>query len=346
LRSAAALREAAAAMLEAAARLRPAARLDGFLVQEEARRGVELRLRLDDDAMFGPFIGFGLGGTAADLLGDEAFDLPPLNDALAGGLVRRSRAAILLRGYRDHPPADIDAVEDALVRLSQIAVDFPEIAALGINPLVARPDGVVALDASCRLRPAGQGALLAIPPYPQEWVTRWTTRAGEALTVRPIRPEDAEAHGEFFRRLTPEDIRWRFFSQLRELPPQQIARMTQLDYDREMAFVAVRTRPDGTEELLGVSRLIREPDGETGEFAVIVDRQMKGQGLGQHLMQRLFDWARASGIATVAGQVLADNAPMLAFVKRLGFTLKRSAEDEEVFDVRRPTTLPGEAEPL
>ncbi|WP_240791044.1 GNAT family N-acetyltransferase [Roseomonas sp. AR75] len=343
LRSAAALREAAAGMLEAVRRLRPEARIDGFLVQRQVERGLELRLRLEDDAMFGPFIGFGLGGTAADLLGDEAFDLPPLNDALAKALIARSRAAVLLAGYRDHPPADLDAVEDALVRLSQVAVDFPEIAALGINPLVARADGVVALDASCTLRPAGEAALLAIPPYPEEWVSRFTTRSGETLTIRPIRPEDAEAHGAFFRRLTPEDIRWRFFSQLRELPPQQIARMTQLDYDREMAFVAVRTAPDGSEDLLGVSRLIREPDGVTGEFAVIVDRAMKGQGLGRHLMERLFAWARVSGIATIAGQVLADNAPMLAFVSALGFAAKRSAEDDDVFEVTRPATLPGEA---
>jgi acetyltransferase len=281
LRSAAAVRDAAAAMLDAARCHRPEARLEGFLVQQEAARGEELRLRLDEDRMFGPFIGFGLGGTAADLLGDEAFDLPPLNHALAGGLIGRSRASRLLAGYRDHPPADRAAVVEALVRLSQIAVDFPEICTLGVNPLVARADGVVALDASCQLRPAGQTALLAVPPYPGEWVTTWRPREGEALTIRPIRPEDAEAHGEFFRRLTPEDIRWRFFSQLRELPPQQIARMTQLDYDREMAFVAIRLRPDGREELLGVSRLIREHDGESGEFAVIVDRQMKGQGLGR-----------------------------------------------------------------
>jgi len=304
-------------------------------VQQEAKRGAELRLRLGDDRMFGPFIGFGLGGTAADVLGDEVFELPPLNDTLAAGLIARSRAARLLAGYRDHPPADMEAVEDALVRLSQIAVDFPEIATLGVNPLVARADGVVALDASCRLRPEGETALLAIPPYPEEWVTRWTARSGEALTVRPIRPEDAASYQAAFRRLTPEDIRWRFFSALRELSAEQVARMTQIDYDREMAFVAVRPLPDGTDEMVGVARLIREPDGVTGEFAVIVARRMKGQGLGRFLMERLFDWAQANGIAVIAGQVLADNAPMLAFVKALGFELHRSVDDEEVFDARR-----------
>ncbi|MGG5820816.1 GNAT family N-acetyltransferase [Falsiroseomonas sp. HW251] len=336
LRSADALRQAAAAMIATAKRVRPDARLEGFVVQREAARGEEVRLRLAEDRMFGPFIGFGLGGTAADVLGDEAFDLPPLNDALAKALIARSRAAKLLGGYRDHPAANLDAVEDALVRLSQVAVDFPEFEAFRVNPLVARADGVLALDAHARLRPVGQRALLAIPPYPEEWVTRWTARSGEVLTIRPIRPEDAEAHAAFFRRLTPEDIRWRFFSHLRELPPQQIARMTQLDYDREMAFVAVRRSGTAEEELLGVSRLIREHDGVTGEFAVIVDRQMKGQGLGRHLMERLFDWAKATGIKVIAGQVLADNAPMLGFIKGLGFTASRSPEDEEVFDVRRP----------
>ena len=334
LRSANAIRDAAAAMLETARRMRPDARLEGFVVQREAPRGQELRLRLAEDRLFGPFIGFGLGGTAADLLGDEAFDLPPLNVALAQGLIGRSRAARLLAGYRDHPAVDLDAVQDALVRLSQVAVEFPEIASFGINPLVARPDGVLALDAQGALRPAGESSLLAISPYPQEWVTRWATKSGEALLIRPIRPEDAEAHAALFGRLTQEDIRWRFFSQLRELPPQQIARMTQLDYDREMAFAAVREGE--VEEMLGVSRLIREHDGITGEFAVIVDRQMKGQRLGRHLMERLFEWAKANGIKEIAGQVLADNAPMLAFVRSLGFEVKRIPEDEEIFDVRRP----------
>ncbi len=335
LRNAEELRRAAAEMLETVRARRPAARLEGFLVQCQAPRGEELRLHLGEERMFGPFLGFGLGGTAADLLGDEAFDLPPLNQALAGGLIARSRAAKLLAGYRDHAPANMDAVEKALVRLSQIAVDFPEIQRIGVNPLLANAEGVLALDASCILRPAGERAFLAIPPYPEEWVSRWETPAGETLLMRPIRPEDAAALGEFFKRLTPEDVRWRFFSQLRELPPQQIARMTQLDYDREMAFVAVQRRPDGAEDLLGVSSLIREFNKEKGEFAVVVDRQMKGQGLGRALMGRLFDWARAEGITTIEGQVLADNAPMLAFVKRLGFSVKRSAEDDEIYDVWR-----------
>jgi acetyltransferase len=240
-----------------------------------------------------------------------------------------------LAGFRDHLPADQDAVAEALVRLSQIAVDFPEVARLRVNPLFASAEGVLAADAALELRPAGEGALLAIPPYPEEWVERWTARRGEALTIRPIRPEDAQALDAHFRRLTPEDVRWRFFSQIRELPREQVARLTQIDYDREMAFIAVRQRPGGEEEMLGVSRLIREGGGESGEFAVVVQGEMKGQGLGRHLMERLFAWARAAGMTRIEGQVLADNAPMLAFVKALGFRAHRSAEDEEVVEVER-----------
>ncbi|MBU8540330.1 bifunctional acetate--CoA ligase family protein/GNAT family N-acetyltransferase [Falsiroseomonas tokyonensis] len=341
LRSPLAVREAAEAMAERAARDRPAARLDGFLVQRQATHVQELRMRLGEDAMFGPFLGFGLGGTAADLLGDEGFDLPPLNHALAQGLIGRTRAGPLLAGYRDHPPVDLDAVAGALMRLSQIAVDFPEIASIGVNPLFADAAGVMAADASCLLRPGGQRALLAVPPYPEEWAAPWQARSGEVLMVRPIRPEDAEAHAEMFRRLAPEDVRWRFFSQIRELPAVQIARLTQIDYDREMAFVAMRRRPDGAEDMLGVSRLIREADGMTAEFAVVVDRAMKGQGLGRHLMQRLFDWAAETGIREVVGQVLADNAPMLAFIRALGFATRRSPEDEDVVEARRSVPPAG-----
>jgi len=335
LGSAAAVRAEAEAMLDRVLARRPDARIEGFLVQRQAARALELRLRLDDDAMFGPWLGFGQGGTAADLAQDEAYDLPPLNLALAGQLIARSRTAQLMAGYRDHPPVSQPAVADALVRLSQIAVDFPEIAALTINPLFADNCGVLAADAHLALRPAGERGTLAIPPYPAELARPWRTTSGETLTIRPVRPEDAEAHGAFFRTLAPEDVRWRFFSPLKELSPTLTARLTQIDYDREIAFIATRRRPDGQDETLGVSRLIRDPAEPTGaEFAVVVSPAMKGQGLGRHLMERLFEWGRANGVHDVMGHVLADNAPMLAFVRRLGFTAKRSADEEEVMETR------------
>jgi acetyltransferase len=336
LDSVAAVRASAAAMLERVAARRPGARIHGFLVQRQAARAQELRLRLGEDAMFGPWIGFGQGGTAADLAADEAYDLPPLNLALARQLVGRARVSRLLEGFRDHPPANAAAVADALVRVSQIAVDFPEIATLSANPLFADAQGVLAVDAKVALRPPGAPpGVLAVPPYPGELARTWHTRAGEALVVRPIRPEDATAHAEAFRRIPPEDVRFRFFSPLKELSPAMIARLTQIDYDREMAFVAVRPagEADGSERILGVSRLIRAPgEADSAEFAVIVGREMKGQGLARHLMERLFEWARAQGIRRIVGHVLADNQPMLGFVRALGFQLHRSVEEEDVFE--------------
>ncbi|MBX9701901.1 MAG: GNAT family N-acetyltransferase, partial [Acetobacteraceae bacterium] len=331
-----AVRGAAAAMLRRVAMRRPEARLTGFLVQRQAARALELRIRLREDAMFGPWIGFGQGGTVADLAGDEAHDLPPLNLALARQLIGRARVARLLEGFRDHPPANAAAVADALVRVSQIAVDFPEIAALSVNPLLADAQGVLAVDARLALRPSGAPpAVLAVPPYPSELARPWRLRDGTGVTVRPIRPEDAAAHAEAFRRVPAEDVRYRFFSPLKELSPAMVARLTQIDYDREMAFVAVRGAGAGeaTEEILGVSRLIRAPgSAENAEFAVIVSREMKGQGLARHLMERLFEWARTQGIRRIIGHVLADNAPMLGFVRALGFSLRRSPEEEDVIE--------------
>jgi acetyltransferase len=335
LASRAAVREAAVAMAARVARARPEARITGFLVQRQAGRGQELRLRLGEDAMFGPWISFGRGGTAADIDPDDGFDLPPLNLALARGLIRRTRTARLLEGWRDHPAANIAAVADALVRLSQVAVDFPEIESCGINPLLADAEGVMALDAALRLRPAGQVSLLAIPPYPAELAVAWRGKDGRRVLLRPIRPEDAAAHAEAFRRLSAEDVRYRFFSALGELSAAQIARMTQIDYDREMAFVAVERGEDGPDRTVGVSRLIRDPGGAEAEFAVIVDPSWKGQGLARALMERLFDWGRQVGVREVVGQVLAENAAMLSFVRALGFRVKGSAEDPEVMEARR-----------
>jgi acetyltransferase len=336
LEDAAAVRQAAEDMQARARRERPSARLDGFLVQQQAGhgwpKGHELRLRLGDDSMFGPWIGYGRGGTTSDFEPDVAFDLPPLNRTLALAQIRRTRGARLLEGFRDLAAVNRDRVVDALVRLSQIAVDFPEIEDLIINPLLARGEEVVALDASLRLRAAGDSGFLAIPPYPAELRHVWKAKDGRELLIRPIRPEDAEAHAEAFRQLTPEDVRWRFFNQLRALPPEQIARMTQIDYDREMCFVAVDRQGEGRGRTVGTARLIRAPGSDIGEFAVVTLPSWKGQGLASHLMRRLLDWARSQGLRVVSGQVLADNRPMLGFVQSLGFTLKRSAEDEDVMD--------------
>jgi acetyltransferase len=337
-----AVRLAATTMLDRAAQQHSGIRLHGLLVQRMAGggtpRGHELRLRLGDDGMFGPWISFSRGGTTSDFEADIAFDLPPLNRTLALAMIRRTRGAPLLAGFRDLAEVELDPIADSLVRLSQIAVDFPEIADLIINPLLARGGEVLALDASLTLRPEGQAGLLAIPPYPAELSHTWQARDGRMLMIRPIRPEDAAALAESFTHLTPEDVRWRFFSQLRALPPEQVVRMTQIDYDREMALVAVESRPGQPDRLAGSSRLIRNPGRDSGEFAVVTLPGWKGQGLASHLIRRLLHWGEGQGIRNVTGHVLADNQPMLSFVRSLGFSLQRSADDDEVMEAR--ITLP------
>ena len=316
----------AAATEAAAARLAPAP--EGLLVQHQAGRARELRITVSDDPVFGLAVGFGLGGSAADLLDDVAHDLPPLNLALARALIARTRAGLLMDANSDLPAADRDAVADALVRVSQLMIDHGEIAALDINPLFADANGVVAADAWIGLRPPGETASIAISPYPAE-LARTVQAGADTVLIRPIRPEDAEAHATLFARLTPEDIRYRFFNMLRELPPEQIARMTQVDYDREMALVAVR---EATGDTVAVARLVAEPGTDRGEFAIVVEPALKGRGLARHLMTALMDWGRTRGMTAINGQVLAENAPMLAFMRRLGATIRRLPEEPDVVE--------------
>jgi acetyltransferase len=300
-----------------------------LLIQRQAGRARELAIRVSDAEGFGPTISFGSGGTAPNPL-DRAVDLPPLNLVLADALIRRCRTGAMLgRTLRDRPAASIESVAGALVRVSQLIVDFPEIAVLDLPSLFADESGVMAADAWVRLRGEGEvSPVLAIAPYPQELVT-CSLIGGESMTIRPIRPEDAEAHASFFGRLSPQDVRYRFFSAIRELSREQIARLTQVDYDREMAFVAVR---DTTGETVGVVRLVCEPNGRSAEFAVIVQADMKGRGLASRLMRQVIEWARRKGLSEVTGQVLADNAPMLAFVRHLGFVVHRMPDDPEVME--------------
>lgn len=308
----------------------PRAAERGFIVQRQVGRARELLIRVADDAMFGPAIGFGQGGSAAHLLNDFAFDLPPLNLPLARALVARTRVARTLGKFRDQPAANTAAIAATLVRISQLIVDFPEIAELEVNPLFVNADGAQVANAWMALRPAGEAAPLAIAPYPAELCCACQTD-GERLTIRPIRPEDAEAHRAFFARLPAEDIRFRFFSPLRELSPERTARMTQIDYGREMALIAEREADHAT---VGVARLAREEDEDTAEFAIIVQPDVKGKGVATELMSRLIEWARSQGIREIVGQVLADNAPMLAFARRLGFTAHHLPGEEGVLEVR------------
>jgi acetyltransferase len=331
-----AVRRAALAMRGRIDRLRPEARITGFTVQTMARRpsAQELILGVTTDAIFGPVILFGQGGTAVEIVRDRAVALPPLNLGLAKELVSRTRVAKLLAGYRDRPAVDHAALYRVLVQISQMVIDLPEMAELDINPLFADADGVLALDARVRIMASSsRGAeRLAISPYPQNLAEPFTLASGRPLELRPIRPEDEPAHQAFFAQLSPQDVRFRFFGIMRELAHSEMARFTQIDYDREMAFIATAAHPDGSAETLGVARTVSDPDNEKCEFAIVVRSDVKGQGLGSALMQKLIRYARLRGIRTIVGQVLYENRPMLALVERLGFKI-RPASGGDVVEV-------------
>jgi len=313
------LRQAAVSMLARVRELKPNAAIEGFTVQKMIRRGgaYELIAGISVDATFGPTIVFGQGGTAVELIGDRALALPPLNAPLARDLISQTRVYRLLEGYRDHPPVDMAALEQTLVKLAQLAADLPEVVELDINPLLADQRGVIALDARIRVE-ARRAARLAIRPYPVELEQRLEFR-GRPILLRPIRPEDFAQHRRFLAHVTPQDMRTRFFSAIRELPDRDLAHLTQLDYEREMAFIAVSEGEDGAEETLGVARAYTDPDNIEAEFAVLVRSDLKGQGLGTVLLQKLIDYCRARGTQRMVGQALAENTRMLHLAAECGF---------------------------
>jgi acetyltransferase len=297
----------------------PGARIDGFVVQPMIGRpdAVELILGAAEDPVFGPILMVGHGGVAAEVIDDKALALPPLDPVLAESALGRTRVDRLLRGYRDRPPAARHAVGEAMVQLSQLIADIDEIAELDINPLLVDAAGVIALDARIVVRrPIGQerGARFAIRPYPVELEAEIEHR-GERLRIRPIRPDDEGLLQVFTRHVTAEDIRLRFFGPLRELSHEMAARLSQIDYDREMAFLLL-----DREELLGVGRLYADPSFEQAEFALIVASDRQRRGYGELLLRHLLGYARKRRIKRVVGYVLRENKRMLDLTERLGFT--------------------------
>jgi acetyltransferase len=316
------VRATAEAMLARVASAAPKARLEGFVVQEMIVRpdAVELILGMAVDATFGPFLLFGQGGTAVEVIADKALALPPLNMMLARTMISQTRVWRQLKGYRDHPPAALDQVALTLVQLSQMISDIDEIVDLDINPLLANAAGVIALDARIKVR-AAAGALthdsrLCIKPYPKELEERQVIAGAGEMLLRPVKPEDAPDFIKLFERMSPGDVRLRFFSPLRALPRALLARLTQIDYDREMAFVLL-----DKEELIGVARVSADPDNLKAEFALTIRSDRQGHGLGRFLMQRLIAYSRARGTAEVFGDVLAENEWMLALCREMGFEI-------------------------
>jgi len=334
-------------MVERVSRLQPQARINGVTVQKMARnrRGREIYIGLVNDHPFGPVIVFGAGGTMIELLNDRAMELPPLNQFLARRLIERSRVAETLGEWRGASAVDMDALEQVLLRVSEMACELPQLREMDINPIIVDESGAVAVDARIVIdsasQPLGQRGHayghLAILPYPSRYEQVWPLRGGGEVTVRPIHPDDAQMLQRLVHELSPESRYFRFVSSLTELPPAMLAGFTLIDYDREMALVAVykeRTaNAEGdmveAERIVGVSRYITNPDQSSCEFSLVVADDFNGKGLGSRLMDSIMNVARDKGLKEIEGLVLANNSGMLKLMRNLGFGVKTFAEDPD-----------------
>jgi len=327
------VRDAASAVMARAGTARPDARIDGVMVQPMVVRpgARELILGIADDPTFGPVVAFGRGGTAVEIIRDKALALPPLDMNLAHELVGRTRVSRLLSAYRDVAAVPPDVVPLTLVKLSQMAADCPEIHELDINPLLADEKGVIALDARVGLRKperlfAGQ-TRFAVRPYPSEWERRLPVRDGWEVDVRPMRPEDEPAIIQLLQNVSVDDLRLRFFHSMKDFSHRFVARLTQLDYARAMAFVAL---DPVTHDILGVVRLHSDSRYESAEYAILLRSDLKGKGLGWALMRLLIAYARSEGLKSLFGEVLNENETMLTMCRNLGFDVRRDPAERGV----------------
>ena len=335
------VRRAASAMLARVQRLRPDAQVQGFTVQSHVHRprAIELIVGSHVDPLFGPVILFGEGGTAVEVVADRAVALPPLNAPLAEALIRRTRVARLLEGWRDVPPVARSALVRVLTTLSQLLADEPRIAEIDLNPLLADAQGVVALDARVRVSADAPGgaARFAIRPYPVEH-TEHASWQGETLVLRAIRPEDEAQHLAFLERLDPIDIRMRIFYSRRSIERSELARLTQVDYERELAYIATRGAA-GAEETLAVVRAVIDPDNVDAEFGIVVRSDLKGGGLGELMMRKLIFHLRERGTRRLVATVLAENRRMLELAHDLGFTQTGREPGDDVVRIELPLAL-------
>lgn len=334
-------------LVERVARAQPAARINGVTIQRmaPARRGREIHVGVVTDDPFGPVIVFGAGGTMIELIDDRAMELPPLNQFLAHRLIERSRVAQTLGEWRGAAAVDLVALEQILLRVSEMVCELPQLREMDINPIIVDEQGALAVDARIVIDhpPAGIGGRtngynhLAILPYPARYEQVWPMRGGGEYRIRPIHPDDAQMLQALVHGLSPQSRYFRFVSSMVELPPAMLARFTLIDYDREMALVAVvdekQPGPDGEsidkERIIGVSRYVTNPDRASCEFSLVVADDYNGKGLGARLMESIMQAARDKGLAEIEGLVLANNTSMLKLMRALGFSVKPFAEDRD-----------------
>ena len=331
--------EAYRQIISSARRYKPEARIEGVTIQPYfSNPDFEILLGAKRDPNFGPVILFGMGGIFTEVLKDRALGLPPMNRLLARRLMQETKAYFLLQGYRNRPAADMERLEEMIVRLSQLLIDFPEIAELDMNPVLIKDGNPVAVDARILVSPleVPSSLHLVIGPYPQEEESHMVSVDGRRIFIRPVKPEDVPLFTALFKVLSPTTIYYRFFGLLKELKPEMLARFTQIDYDREIALVAIDEDWE-TDRMLGVARIIGDPDGKTGEFAVLVGDAWQGKGIGSNLLEKCLSIAEKQGFESVHGIVLRENRNMLALGKKLGFHIKRepdSGDNELVIHFR------------
>ncbi len=297
--------------------------------------GRELMIGVVRDPVFGPAISFGLGGTMVEILKDNAVALPPLNAYMVEQMIAKTKAAKYLGAFRQLPRANKQGLINVLLNISTMVSELPEILELDINPLIVDENGVMAVDARIKAQVSHQltrYSHMAIHPYPHELIQYHQLNNGVNITIRPIRPEDAILEKDFHNRLSERTKYFRFMQALQELTPEMIVRFTQIDYDREMAFVAVTEDANMPSEL-GVGRCLMNPDGNSVEFALVVADDCHCLGIGSKLMTTLMQTAKAKGISFFEGEVLVVNKPMLSLVTKLGFSIETIADDNEVVRV-------------
>ena len=339
-----ALRNAYHDIIDTVKRKHPNARISGVSIEPFVSRSNarEVRVGVFRDRTFGPVITFGSGGNEADLYPDRGMALPPLNQVLAESLVKSTRAYNMLKAHGPIPEANIESIYELLLHVSDLVSEIPQIIELDINPLIVDDEGVIAADARIVIdyAPAtvDRYAHMAIHPYPNHLIEEWLLPDGATVTIRPVRPEDAEMEKAFFDNLSDESRYFRFMDTIRELSKPQLVRFTQIDYDRDMAFVAVQMDATGNPVQIGVSRYVANPDGETVEFALTVADSWQKRGLGRKLMQTLIDCARSKGFSAVVGEVLSDNTKMLNLMTSLGFKILANPEDTSIKRVVKPLT--------
>ena len=325
----------------------PKAEIQGVTLQSMMERAdYELILGCKKDPVFGPVILFGMGGIMTEVLKDQAIAFPPLNRLLAKRLMESTKVYELLKGYRNRPRADLHRLEEILISLSQLVTDFSEIAELDINPLILTEDKPCVVDARVILKPSKipSPRHLVISPYPSQYETPAVTKGGVHIFIRPIKPEDEPLLSDFFRTLSPQSIYTRFFSPMKFVPRTMLARFTQIDYDRDMALIAVK-EDQPTEEILGVARLMSKPGGIEPEFSVVVSDMWQGKGIGATLMEHLVAIAGERGMASVWGVVLAENTHMLTLARKFGAAVRSAGGNQYELKIDLKNQSPSLLEP-